>query len=256
MKLPTPLFLRVYTLSLHLYPRVFRQRYAEQLIDATRLQQAASAHHLRLAASLAADTLRSALREHARAATPASPGYVALFALVFTFLLLGVSIVNQQILRRGADRQPAVLAYFVRFVSPQNPSVAATLASPRQEISSAAWLNSTQPFLVLYDDSGQPIAGNATLHGALPQPPHGIFATIRNRGEFRVTWQPRTGIRVALTGDVLPSGGFVIAGQSLILSEAREFRFHTALLWIWAFSMLACFSILLLYRNRTPRPAA
>ena len=254
MKLPTPLFLRVYTLSLHLYPRVFRQRYAEQLLDAARLQQAASTNDLPLAAALAADTLRSALREHARAATPATA--VATIALFFTFLLMGISIINQQILRRGADGEPAVLAAFVRFVSPQNPSVAATLAAPKQEISSEAWLNSTQPFLVLYDDSGQPIAGNATLHGALPRPPHGIFNTIRDRGEFRVTWQPRSGIRVALTGDVLPTGGFVIAGQSLILSEAREFRFHTALLWIWACSMLACFSILLLYRNRAPRPAA
>jgi len=251
MKLPTRLFLRLYKLSLYLYPKAFRQRYAEQLIDAARLQQADSISDLRLTASLAWDTLRSAFREHARAASPARPGYVVAFALFFSFLLITLSVFNQQILRRGADRQPASIAEQISRTSPQDPSVAATLAAPKQEISSEGWLKGASPIVLIYDTSGQPVAGNALLHGTLPRLPHGIFNTIRDRREFRVTWQPRVGIRVALTGNVLPSGGFVVAGQSLIATESAEIRFHSILLWMWAFAMLACCFLVLFSRRHT-----
>jgi hypothetical protein len=254
MKIPAPLFLKLYKLSLHLYPRAFRHRYAEQLIDAARLQQSDSTSDLALAASLAWDTLRSALREHLRAASPTRPGYVAAFALFFTFLLMAVSVVNQQILRRGADHRPAFIAEFISRRSPQDPSVAATLAAPKQEISSGSWLNSAVPIVLIYDASGQPLAGNAILHGTLPRLPHGIFNTIRDRREFRVTWQPRVGIRVALTGDVLPSGGFVVAGQSLIPVEAHYIGMLSILLWMWLFAMLACCALILFARKPTHNP--
>jgi hypothetical protein len=248
--------LRLYALALHLYPAAFRARYAHEMLDAARLEYAKSPHPLCFAASLSSDTLRSLLREHLRAAAPARPGYIVAFALFFTFLLIGVSVVNQQILRRGADRQPAVLAEKITRTSPQDPSIAATLAAPKQEISSPAWLRSSSPILLIYDASGQPVAGNALFHGTLPRLPHGVFNTIRDRREFRVTWQPRVGIRVALTGDVLPNGGFAVAGQSLILSESKEIRFHSILLWIWAFAMLACCFLALFARKRTRTPTA
>jgi hypothetical protein len=255
MNTPNQPRLRLYALLLRLYPSAFRARYADEMLQTARLEYARSPHPLRFTAALAADTLRSLLREHLRAATP-SPGYVAAFALFFTFLLLGVSVVHQQILRRAADRQPAHLAETIARTSPQDPSVAATLAAPKQEISSEGWLKSAAPILLLYDSSGQPVAGNALLHGTLPRLPHGVFNTIRDRREFRVTWQPRVGIRVALTGNVLPSGGFVVAGQSLLLSESKEIRFHSILLWMWAFAMLACAFLILFARKQSHHPSA
>ena len=256
MNTPTQPRLRLYALALRLYPAAFRARYAEEMLQTARLEYARSPHPVRFSAALASDTLRSLLREHLRAATPARPGYVAAFALFFTFLLIGVSVVNQQILRRGADRQPAFLAEKITRSSPQDPSIAATLAAPKQEISSPAWLKSSSPILLIYDAAGQPVAGNAVLHGTLPRLPHGIFNTIRDRREFRVTWQPRVGIRVALTGDALPTGGFAVAGQSLILSESKEIRFHSLLLWIWAFAMFACAALALFARKQTRTPTA
>ena len=256
MKFSPTLFLGLYKASLRLYPQTFRHRYAEQLIDAARLQQTDSTNDLALAASLLWDTLRSALREHLRAATPTRPGYLAAFALFFSFVLLAVAIFSQQVLRRGVDRQPARLAETIARTSPQDPSTAATLAAPKQEISSPAWLKSSDPIVLIYDPSGQPVSGNAILHGTLPRLPHGIFNTIRDRREFRVTWQPRVGIRVALTGAVLPSGGFVVAGQSLNANDARYIRLHAIVLWIWAFAMLACAALALFARKqiRTPTP--
>jgi hypothetical protein len=265
MKLSSTLFLGIYKLSLHLYPRAFRHRYAKQLIDAARLQQAESPNDLALAASLLSDTLRSAVREHFRAATPARPAYVAAFALFFTFLLIAVSVVNQQILRRRADLGPTALARIISSPTsnPQSEAVRAHIAAqiatgPKIDLSSPRFINSATMFAVIYDPSGQPVAGNAVLHGILPRLPHGLFHTIRDRREFRVTWQPRVGIRVALTGDTLPSGGFVVAGQSLIASESAEIRFHSILLWMWAFAMVACCFLVLSTRKptRTPQPDA
>jgi hypothetical protein len=252
MSSPTQPRLRLYALALHLYPAAFRARYADEMLDTARHEYARAPNALLFAASLAADTLLGAFREHLRATSPTRPGYVAAFALFFTFLLIGVSVLNQQILRRAADRQPAHLAETIARTSPEDPSAAAALAAPKQEIASEGWLKSATPIVLLYDPAGQPIAGNAILHGTLPRLPHGVFNTIRDRREFRVTWQPNVGIRVALTGNLLPSGGYVVAGQSLILSESKEIRFHSFLLWIWAFAMLACLALILFAPNRKP----
>jgi hypothetical protein len=255
--------LRLYTLALHLYPAAFRARYADEMLDTARHEYVRSPDPLRFTASLAADTLRGALREHLRAASPTRPAYVAAFALFFSVLLLSVAVCGQQILRRAADRNPAFLAHLVssgpmdeRSEPIRQKLVAEELSSPKQEISSQGWLKSASPIVLLYDPSGQPVAGNAVLHGTLPRLPHGIFNTIRDRREYRVTWQPNVGIRVALTGRPMPGGGFVVAGQSLILSESREIRFHSILLWIWAFAMLACCFLALFARKRTRTPTA
>jgi hypothetical protein len=65
----------LYALALRLYPTAFRARYADEMLQTARNEYARSTNHLRFSASLASDTLRGALREHIRAATPASPGY-------------------------------------------------------------------------------------------------------------------------------------------------------------------------------------
>jgi hypothetical protein len=44
----------------------------------------------------------------------------------------------------------------------------------------------------------------------------------------------------------------LLAGQSLIVSESREIRFHSILLWIWAFAMLTCLALVLLTPTRKP----
>jgi hypothetical protein len=253
MNTPAQPRLRLYALALHLYPSAFRHRYADEMLETARLEYARSPHPVRFAASLASDTLRSILREHLRAATPTGPSYVAAFAIFFTFLLVGISVVNQQILRRSADRQPAHLAHLGRTTG-YYPAL--NVPSPSREISSPDWLNSTTPFVAFYDPTGKIIVTTALYHGGPPQPPQGIFDTIRSRREFRVTWQPAWPIRVALVGDALPNGGFVLAGQSLIPTEARYIRFHALLLWMWAFAMLACCFLALFARKRTRTPTA
>jgi hypothetical protein len=254
--------LRLYALALQLYPAAFRARYAGEMLDTARHEYARSSNHLRFTAELASDTLRSILREHLRAASPTRPGYVAAFALFFSVLLLAVAVISQQYLRRRADGLPTFVAKLASTPMDERSEpyrkivVAHDLAGPKQELSSPDWLNSAEIFTVLYDASGRALTGNATLHGTLPQPPPGIFDVIRSRGEDKVTWQPQPGIRVALTGLPMPNGGFVLAGQSLIPSEARNALLDRILRWMWAFAMLACCFLALFARRRARHPSA
>jgi hypothetical protein len=255
--------LRLYALALHLYPTAFRARYADEMLDTARHEYARSPNHLRFTTNLAADTLRSLFREHLRAASSTRPGYVAAFAFFFSFLVLTVSVVHQQILRRNADALPRFIANLVsspRLDAQSEPArqkiVADHLSAPSQEISTPTWLSSTAVFTVLYDASAHAITGNATLHGALPQPPIGIFNEIRARGNDEVTWRPQPGVRVALSGRPMPDGGFVVTGQSLIPGEARTARLNSILRWIWAFAMLTCCFLAFSARKQTRPPTA
>lgn len=244
----TTMTLRLYGLVLRLYPAAFRERYATEMLEAARREQAEG--NAGFGFGLAWDTALSLLREHGRAAAAGRPGYVVLCAMFCSVLLLGVYVVKQQILRRGADDQPEQITVRVCGELAHGADAATVLSGPKQELSSPEWLAGTSAFGAVYDADGKALASDATLWGGLPQPPHGIFNVIRDRGLYKVTWQPQRGIRVALTGQPLPGGGYVLAGQSLIPGEARTARFSTLMRWVWLAMLAGCMVVLMLLRRR------
>lgn len=244
--------LSLYQLALRLYPPAFRERYAEEMLGSARQLAANAPSKPRFAAALAWDTLLSFTREHMRLASPFKPVFLLAFATFFSILLLTVSVFHQQVLRRGADRQPEQLATALSAQLAHSDTRSFTLPGPSQDIGSSAWLNSNATFAAVYDASGQVVASNATFDNALPQPPRGIFSTIRARGLYKVTWQPQRGVRIALTGHEISGGGFVLAGQSLLSAEARTARFDLFLKLMWAVLLLAC-GIVLVFANTQRR---
>ncbi len=80
---------------------------------------------------------------------------------------------------------------------------------------------SLAPFLVIYDRSGGVLATDGTLDGHDPVPPLGVLDHARADPPNILTWQPRTGVRIA-TVSVPWSGGTVLAGRSLREVERRE----------------------------------
>jgi hypothetical protein len=79
---------------------------------------------------------------------------------------------------------------------------------------------SLAPYVLVYDERGELLAGSATLHGRAPVYPAGALATARSRGSNRVTWQPEPGVRSATV--VIPwRDGTVVAGRSLREEERR-----------------------------------
>lgn len=80
---------------------------------------------------------------------------------------------------------------------------------------------SLSPFLVVYDAAGNVFATNGTFDGSPPVPPIGVLDTALAEGRDIVTWQPRTGVRIAAVVERW-RGGLVLAGRSLRLVEQRE----------------------------------
>lgn len=83
---------------------------------------------------------------------------------------------------------------------------------------------SLAPFLIIFDDGGQPLASSARLDGQIPLPPAGVFTDVKARGAARFTWQPQPGVRSAavVMHYAGTQSGFVLAGRSLREVEIRE----------------------------------
>ena len=101
---------------------------------------------------------------------------------------------------------------------------------------------SLSPYVVIYDASGNPVAGDGILDGALPALPAGVFDSVRAMGgEDRITWQPRPGVRSAIVIDKISGdqSGFVMAGRSIREVEIREDRlmFQAAAVFIFALAI-------------------
>lgn len=92
--------------------------------------------------------------------------------------------------------------------------------------------HSLAPYVMVFDASGKPIAASAQLDGQAPTIPSGIFDTVRQRGEDRVSWQPQTDVRSALVVTQY-RGGFVAAGRSLREIENREGNIQQIALLGW-----------------------
>ncbi|MCX5973255.1 MAG: hypothetical protein NTU59_00990, partial [Coprothermobacterota bacterium] len=97
--------------------------------------------------------------------------------------------------------------------------------------------------LVVYDEKGQPLAWSGELDQAAPAVPQGVLTSARDRGQNRVTWQPRPGVRSAIV--VVPyqgaRSGFVLAGRSLREAEALSSTLLLLVGFGWLGSLVAVF---------------
>ena len=125
-------------------------------------------------------------------------------------LVCGIVVVAlQQELRQAADDPQHQLAEDAIVALDAGAPASSIVGSDRVDIAV-----SLEPFRAVYDASGGILATDGQLDGAAPGPPRGVLDTARTTGIDRVTWQPRSGVRVALV--VLRwSGGTVLAGRSL-----------------------------------------
>jgi hypothetical protein len=161
-------------------------------------------------------------------------------ATVATLVFLIVVVALQQELRQAADDPQHQLA--------EDAVAALTAGAPPSSIVGSERIDiavSLAPFLAVYDASGGILATDGQLDGAAPGPPTGVLDTARTTGIDRVTWQPRSGVRVALV--VLRwSGGTVLAGRSLRRVEEEESAVEgiVALGWLGTLTVLSFAALL------------
>jgi hypothetical protein len=127
-------------------------------------------------------------------------------------LSLVIYVVAQQMLRQGANDPQIGMA----------EAAAAALAAGQTYDSVlpaeiVAFDASLKPFLIVFDETGIPVASSAYLKGGVPAPPPGVFDYTRTHGQDRITWQPRRGVRLAAVVQHFAgqNSGFVLAARSL-----------------------------------------
>jgi sensor histidine kinase regulating citrate/malate metabolism len=104
---------------------------------------------------------------------------------------------------------------------------------------------SLSTFVALYDANGKPVRSSGDLDGKMPELPAGVFEFAKSHGEHQVTWQPRSGVRMAMVivSSTASPVGFVAAGRSLQEVEVRE---HNLIIMIFT-GWIVCSVLILIH---------
>jgi len=161
-----------------------------------------------------------------------------LVAIVVTGLVGLLYAAVQQELRQGANDPQIQMAEDAAVKLAGGQSVQNVVPSEKVDIAT-----SLAPYLIIFDAKGNPIASSAQLNGQTPTIPSGVFDSVRQNGEDRITWQPQTGVRSAIvvTQFTGSTSGFVVAGRSLREVEKREDGLLQILVAGWVVMILVTF---------------
>ena len=239
------LFERLYHGALRLYPAPFRETYEPVMRQALRdALRDPSLSRRTLIPIILRDLATSLVKEHMAMPRDSILRPALIFnALVLAGIATGIALafyaIPQHVLRSGLN-DPQIQMATDLAAQLERAGVTDGL---RQQTLVASGSNgnidiarSLSPFLIVYNDAGQPLSWNAQLDGQTPTPPPGIFSNVRDHGEERVTWQPRRGVRIAAVIERVngPQPGFVLAGRNMREVESRiaDVRNMAGLTWL------------------------
>lgn len=102
---------------------------------------------------------------------------------------------------------------------------------------------SLAPFVMVFDEKGNPVFSTATLDNQTPVPPKGVFDYTKTNHEDRITWQPKPLVRNAIVVRYFQGkvSGFVLVGRSLREVEKRENNLMGVVAIGWLVAMTATF---------------
>jgi len=83
--------------------------------------------------------------------------------------------------------------------------------------------HSLAPFVIIYNRSGDVVAGSGYLDRHVPRAPLGMLANARSKIYHAITWQPRSDVRIASV-TVAAGKYYVLSGRSLTEVEKNESR--------------------------------
>ena len=138
---------------------------------------------------------------------------------ISTVLALALYSIPQQVLRQGANDPQIQLANDLAARLEGGIAASQSISPVTVEIA-----HSLAPFVIAFDDQGRILASQAQLNGKAPIPPIGVFDSVRQHGESRISWQPQRGVRIAAVIQRVNGEhpGFVLAGRNMREVEARE----------------------------------
>jgi len=123
-------------------------------------------------------------------------------------------------------------------------------ADPKSLVSATSAIEISQslsPYLIIYNASGNIIAGSATLNGKPFKIPQGVIDYIQKNGRDAATWRPAPGVRQAMVGFSTANKAYItVAGRSLRNVEERISLLGEQVLFGWAMSLLGMFVVAVL----------
>lgn len=166
--------------------------------------------------------------------------YWLLVAVIIIGFYFSMYAAVQQVMRQGADDPQIQMAEDTAAKLGAGQSTQDVIPTEKVDIA-----KSIAPFMIIFDANGKPIASSAQLNGQIPTIPSGVFDTVRQNGEDRITWQPQDGVRsaVVVTQFKGTNTGFVLAGRSLREVEKREDSILQLLNIGWIGMLLVTFPI-------------
>lgn len=246
------LFERLYDAALRFYPASFQHTYASPMRQALRdALRDRSLPRLKLILLILRDLATSLLQEHMAMLRDSILRPALIFnALVLAGIATGIALafyaIPQHVLRSGLNDPQIQMATDLaatldRFgVNDGLRQGALTASGSGAGIDMA---RSLSPFLIVYNDAGQPLGSNGQLDGQTPAPPGGVFDYVRQHGEERVTWQPRRGVRIAAVIERVNGHqpGFVLAGRNMREVESRigDVQTMAGLTWFGMLGLIA-----------------
>ncbi len=146
-------------------------------------------------------------------------GYWIPQVIIITALCGLVYLIGQQILRQSANDPQIQLSEDIASVLANGKPPQAYTPDNRIDIS-----KSLNTFSMVFDASGNLIVSGAQVDGHAPILPKGVINATSQKGQSRVTWEPKNGVRIAavITRYTGKNNGFVLVGRSLREVERRE----------------------------------
>ncbi len=138
-------------------------------------------------------------------------GAVAILVIVFG-TIYGVV---QQSQRRGAN-YPQIQIAEDTAVELDGGTMPSSLVQGRVDMA-----RSLAPFVIVYDKSGKAVTGSGYLDGKVAQVPIGVLQHARGKNYNFVTWQPKSGVRIAAVS-ASAQKYYVLSGRSLTEVEKNE----------------------------------
>jgi hypothetical protein len=249
----------LYRGALVIYPRRLRFAYREQMLqtlrDAYRDRNIGAAHFwFRVYKDLAQSSFTerfNMMRDFILKAPIAF--HTTVLALLLTLLGGAGAITMQQMLRRGANQPQIDMAQWYAGEIGAGEAPGNVIPPGYVDLE-----RSLQPFVIFYDEQGNPGPGTGYIEQKIPVPPSGVFDFVRIHGSENVTWQPRPGVRIASVVRRIngKTPGFILAGRSLRVVEEQESLLRRMVLGGWVVVMaLLMGGAALLNRVQRARPS-
>ena len=148
--------------------------------------------------------------------------------------LIYVSV--QQVLRQSANDPQIQIA--------EDVSGALSTGVPPQAIANPNGTDlkkSLATFIIVYDSSKSAVLSSATLDGKTPELPKGILDEVNKKGQQRITWEPKSGIRVAAVIQKYSgkAPGYVLVARSIREVEKRELMLEQGVGIAWIITLIA-----------------